>query len=46
MWISDGKIVDSGIDSPSLALFSKYGFREVVQTEEHILVRKNLDGRL
>ena len=33
------------IDNPSVALFLKCGFTEVSQTEEYILVKKELDNK-
>lgn len=33
---------DIAIDNPSINLFIKYGFREVLRTDEYVLVRKEL----
>lgn len=34
---------DIAVDNPSLALFVKHGFSEVMRTKEYILVKKELD---
>lgn len=36
---------DIAIDNPSITLFMKYGFTEVLRTSEYVLVKKELENR-